>query len=70
MRHHKNLEISLIAALEAGDRIMEIYTSNEEQEREAEESQKNISLALKIPLDQLKVDILDSKIFSEVCIYS
>ena len=27
MRHHKDLEIALIAAVEAGDRIMEVYTS-------------------------------------------
>ncbi len=40
-----------------------IFTSNQEQERDAKESQKNISLALNIPLDQLKVDIVDSKVF-------
>ena len=30
MGHHKDLEIALIAAVEAGDRIMEVYTSNKE----------------------------------------
>ena len=40
-----------------------IFTSNEEQEREAKESQKEISQALNISLDQLKVEILDSKTF-------
>ena len=40
-----------------------IFTSNQEQERDAKESQKNISLALNIPLDQLKVDVVDSKAF-------
>ena len=30
MGHHKDLEIALIAAVEAGDRIMEVYNSNEE----------------------------------------
>tara|TARA_Y100001968_G_scaffold312566_1_gene335897 strand:- start:123 stop:689 length:567 start_codon:yes stop_codon:yes gene_type:complete len=40
-----------------------IFTSNKEQERAAKESQKNISLGLNIPLDQLKVDIVDSKPF-------
>ncbi len=40
-----------------------IYTSNEEQEREAKESKESISLALNIPSDQLKVEILDAKTF-------
>ena len=40
-----------------------IFISNKEQEREAIESQKDISIALNIPLDQLKVDIIDLKVF-------
>jgi len=40
-----------------------IFISNEEQERDAKESQRNISVALNIPLDQLKVDIIDAKTF-------
>ena len=40
-----------------------IFTSSEEQKNEAKESQKMISRALNIPLDQLKVEILDSKTF-------
>ncbi len=40
-----------------------IFTSNDEQEREARESEKSISLSLKVPLNQLKVQILDSKTF-------
>ena len=40
-----------------------IFTSNQEQERAAKESQENISVGLNIPLDQLKVDILDSRNF-------
>ena len=40
-----------------------IYTSNQEQKREVIESQENISLALHIPLDQLKVEVLDTKTF-------
>ena len=40
-----------------------IFTSNQEQERAAKESQENISVGLNIPLDQLKVDILDSRTF-------
>ena len=40
-----------------------IFTSNPEQDRAAKESQKNISVGLNIPLDQLKVDIIDSKTF-------
>ena len=40
-----------------------IFTSNQEQKREAKESQESISLALNIPLDQLEVEILDLKTF-------
>ncbi len=40
-----------------------IFISNEEQEREVKESQENISLALNVPLDELKVATLDSKTF-------
>ena len=40
-----------------------IFTSSQEQERDAKESQKNISVALNIPLEQLKVDITESKVF-------
>ena len=40
-----------------------IYTSNQEQKRAVKESQENISLALHIPLDQLKVDVIDTKTF-------
>ena len=40
-----------------------IFTSNEEQEREVKVSKENISLALNIPSDQLKVEILNSKTF-------
>ena len=40
-----------------------IFTSNQTQERAAKESQENISVGLNIPLDQLKVDIIDSKTF-------
>ena len=40
-----------------------IFTSNEEQGREARDSKERISIALRIPLDQIKVDILDSKPF-------
>ena len=40
-----------------------IFTSNEEQKREVKDSQENIALALNIPLDQLKVEIIDSKTF-------
>jgi len=40
-----------------------IFTSNKEQESDAKESQKNISAALNIPVEQLKVDIVDSKVF-------
>ena len=40
-----------------------IFTSNKEQEYEAKESQKDISVLLNVTLDQLKVDILDSNTF-------
>ena len=40
-----------------------IFISNQEQESDAYESQETISLALNIPLEQLKVDIIDSKVF-------
>ena len=40
-----------------------IFTSSKEQELAAKESQKNISVGLNVPLDQLKVDIIDSKAF-------
>ena len=40
-----------------------IFTSNQEQERAAKESQKNIAVGLDVPLDQLKVEIIDSKSF-------
>ncbi len=40
-----------------------IFTSNEEQVRDAKESQKDISRSLNIPLDKLKVEIIDSKTF-------
>ena len=40
-----------------------IFTSNQEQESEAREIQKNISVILNVPLDQLKVDITNSKAF-------
>ncbi len=40
-----------------------IFTSNKEQELAAKESQENISVELNIPLDQFKVDIVDSKPF-------
>ena len=40
-----------------------IFTSNQEQNRDAKEIQETISLGLNIPLDQLKVDIVDSKAF-------
>ena len=40
-----------------------IFTSNEEQEHDVKDSQKNISLALNIPLNQLKVETRDSKTF-------
>ena len=40
-----------------------IFTSNQDQESEAKDSQENISVALNISTDQLKVDIVDSKDF-------
>ena len=40
-----------------------IFTSNQQQESDAKESQEIISVALNVPLDQLKVDIIDSKAF-------
>ena len=40
-----------------------IFTSNEEQKDEAKESKTLISLALNIPNDKLKVEILDAKTF-------
>ena len=40
-----------------------IFTSNQEQKDEAKESKEKISVALNIPLDELKVDIIDSKTF-------
>ena len=40
-----------------------IFTSNEEQKREANQSQESIALALNVPVDKLKVEILDSKTF-------
>tara|TARA_B100000579_G_scaffold178158_1_gene145198 strand:- start:294 stop:905 length:612 start_codon:yes stop_codon:yes gene_type:complete len=40
-----------------------IFTSNEEQKREAKQSQESIALALNVPVDKLKVEILDSKTF-------
>ena len=40
-----------------------IFTSNKEQKLDALESKKNISIDLNIPLDQIKVDIVDSKTF-------
>jgi len=40
-----------------------IFTSNQEQKSDANEIQETFSVALNIPLDQLKVDIIDSKTF-------
>tara|TARA_Y100001968_G_scaffold92416_1_gene83117 strand:- start:3596 stop:4198 length:603 start_codon:yes stop_codon:yes gene_type:complete len=40
-----------------------IFTSNSDQEREAEESKERISLKLNVPIDKLKVEIRDSKAF-------
>ena len=40
-----------------------IFTSNEEQAQEAKKSKESISLALNVPKDRLKVEILDSKNF-------
>ena len=40
-----------------------IFTSNQEQKRDAKESQETISVGLNIPLEELKVDIVESKVF-------
>ena len=40
-----------------------IFTSNQAQKRDAKESQETISVGLNIPLEQLKVDIVESKVF-------
>ncbi len=40
-----------------------IFTSNQDQERDAKEIRENISVILNTPMDQLKVDIIDSKVF-------
>ena len=40
-----------------------IFTSNQEQKRDAKESQETISVGFNIPLEQLKVDIVESKVF-------
>ena len=40
-----------------------IFTSNQQQKRDAKESQETISVGLNIPLEQLKVDIVESKVF-------
>ncbi len=40
-----------------------IFTNNQIQKKEALDSKESISLALKVPLDQLKVQIIDSKTF-------
>ena len=40
-----------------------IFTSNQAQNRDAKESQETISVGLNIPLEQLKVDIVESKVF-------
>ena len=40
-----------------------IFTSNQEQKRDANESQEIISVGLNIPLEKLKVDIVESKVF-------
>ena len=40
-----------------------IFTSNQKQKRDAKESQETISVRLNIPLQQLKVDIVESKVF-------
>ena len=40
-----------------------IFTSNQEQKSDAIETQKKISDILNVPLEQLKVDIIDSKAF-------
>ena len=40
-----------------------IFTSNQQQKRDAKESQETISVGLNIPLEQLKVNIVESKVF-------
>ena len=40
-----------------------IFISNQKQDQDAKEIQENISVGLNVPLDQLKVDILESKAF-------
>ena len=40
-----------------------IFTTNEEQKLAAKQSQEKISMLLNVPVDQLKVEILDSKTF-------
>ena len=40
-----------------------IFTTNHDQERDAKETKESISRALNVSLDQLKVDIVDSKTF-------
>ena len=50
-----------MAAKSLSKMVNEQRTSNQEQEREAKESQESISKALNVPLDQLKVEIVDSK---------
>ena len=40
-----------------------IFTSNIDQEKDAKDSKQKISLSLNIPLDQLKVEVLNSKRF-------
>ena len=40
-----------------------IFTSNQEQKRDAKESEETISVGLNMPLDELKVDIVESKVF-------
>ncbi|WP_269625421.1 peptide-methionine (S)-S-oxide reductase MsrA [Prochlorococcus marinus] len=40
-----------------------IFTSNQKQKSDAKEIKETISIGLNIPLEQLKVDIIDSKTF-------
>ncbi len=40
-----------------------IFTSNKDQILDAKQSQENISVLLNIPMDQLKVDIIEAKVF-------
>tara|TARA_Y100001968_G_scaffold220104_1_gene202905 strand:+ start:57 stop:665 length:609 start_codon:yes stop_codon:yes gene_type:complete len=40
-----------------------IFTSNQEQKLDAKEIEETISMTLNVPLDQLKVDIVESKVF-------